>query len=177
MEVVRDLKKFYKLNDMEFTIEEFKQFELSPGAYILLYALVYNDGELMNRIVPISQHKRELQDKGFVKLDEEENIILRQKTLDLQNKLNPEPQFIQFWDKYHEVVKEWNKTDKVPAEKHWKKLTKSEKQLAIDNIQLYYDSLPVYTTGKPAKKARTYLADKNFLDIFKTSNKSRTVGL
>lgn len=168
MEVVRDLKKFYKLNDMEFTIEEFKQFELSPGAYILLYALVYNDGELMNRIVPISQHKRELQDKGFVKLDEEENIILRQKTLDLQNKLNPEPLFEEFWKGYHQYAKQFynnfKATDRDPAEKHWKKLTKAQRQLAIDKYKLFIDASVERNIF--LKKARTYLSDHNFLDEF-----------
>jgi len=150
---------------MEFTIEEFKQFELSPGAYILLYALITNDTELMNKIVFISLDKKELQDKGFIKLAEDEEIIPRQKLIDLQNKLNPEPQFIQFWDKYHEVTG-LKKSDKDAAEKYWKKLTKKEKVLAINNIDAYYDNLPIYAHGKPVKKARTYLGDKNFNDEF-----------
>ena len=36
----------------------------------------------------------------------------------------------------------------------------------LDNIEAYYESLPIYTTGKPVKKARTYLGDKNFNDEF-----------
>jgi hypothetical protein len=53
------------------------------------------------------------------------------------------------------------KTDKDPALKHWKKLTEAERNLAIEKITDYYDSVE---NKKYVKKARTYLADKSFND-------------
>lgn len=164
---------------MEFTIEEFKELGLSPNEYIILYSIVYKDIELQSYIETLLGNAQflacliRLQEYGYIKINVDRSWIERQKLLDLRNKINPEPKFEEFWTKYHEIVKEWNKTDKVPAEKHWKKLTKKEKQLAIDNIQLYYNSLPMYTTGKPVKKARTYLADKNFLDNFEVEEEKK----
>lgn len=158
---------------MEFTIEEFKELNLSPNAYLLLFSIATQDLELQSQINSKCGNSEmrialyELQELGYIKINGDLSWVERQKVLDLRNKISPEPKFEEFWDKYHEIVKEWNKTDKVPTEKYWKKLTKKEKQLAIDNIQSYYDSLPVYTTGKPVKKARTYLSDKNFNDNFK----------
>lgn len=164
---------------MEFTIEEFKELNLSPNAYLLLFSIIIQDLELQSLISAKTGNSElrialfELQELGYIKINGDLSWVERQKVLDLRNKINPEPKFEEFWTKYHEVVKEWNKTDKVPAEKHWKKLTKKEKQLAIDNIQLYYNSLPMYTTGKPVKKARTYLADKNFLDNFEVEEEKK----
>jgi len=70
--------------------------------------------------------------------------------------------FIIFWDKYHETTK-LLKSDKDAAEKYWNKLKATEQQKALENIKLYFDSLP---DKKYCKKARTYLADKNFNDEF-----------
>jgi hypothetical protein len=158
---------------MEFTIQEFKELGLSPNEYMVLYSIVYEDLELRSYIETLLGNAQflvcliRLQEYGYIKINEDRSWTPRQKLLSLQAKINPEPEFEEFWDKYHDIVREWNKTDKIPAEKHWKKLTKKEKQLAFDNIQAYYDSLPMFTTGKPVKKARTYLADKNFNDNFK----------
>ncbi len=76
--------------------------------------------------------------------------------------------FITFWDQYH-LITGLSKTDKEATEKYWKKLKSDEQQKAIDNIKLYYDSL---NDKKYCKKARTYLADKNFNDEFKNSIKA-----
>lgn len=65
-----------------------------------------------------------------------------------------------FWDKYHKITQR-NKTDKEPTEKYWKKLTKAEKQNAIDNISNHFNSV---SDKKYCKKARTYLSDKVFND-------------
>lgn len=71
-----------------------------------------------------------------------------------------------FWNKYHLITNK-QKTDKEPAFKHWNKLNKEDKIKAIENIQLYYNSLK---DTKYCKKARTYLADKNFNDEFNIKN-------
>jgi len=73
--------------------------------------------------------------------------------------------FNDFWDAYHKITS-MPKTDMQPAKKHWNRLTKKERKSALDNIENYFLSLPTYSSGKPIKKARTYLADKNFLDEF-----------
>ena len=78
------------------------------------------------------------------------------------NKDNKEELFLRFWDKYHLITK-LPKTDKDSTMKYWNKLKYLEKGKAIDNIQLYYDSLK---EKKYCKKARTYLSDKNFNDEF-----------
>lgn len=70
--------------------------------------------------------------------------------------------FESFWDLYSDITG-LKKTDRESAEKHWKKLGSDEKQKAIDNIKPYFDSL---NDKKFCKKARTYLADKNFNDEF-----------
>lgn len=150
---------------MKFTFEEFLEFRLSPGAYILLYCLVHEEKDTLDAINFISWDRLELQEAGYIKIDTFDNIVLRQKTLDLRAQINPEPQFDEFWNKYHEITDQ-KKTDLQAALKYWKKLTKTEKRLAIDNIKPYFYSLPVYSTGRPVKKARTYLDDKNFNDEF-----------
>jgi len=76
--------------------------------------------------------------------------------------------FEEFWKKYHEVTG-LKKTDYQAAKKHWGRLTKVHRKLALENIEKYFLSLPTYNSGKPVKKARTYLADKNFLDEFEVA--------
>jgi len=74
-----------------------------------------------------------------------------------------------FWNSYHRIT-EKVKTDKEAAEKYWKKLTPTEKELAINNIQRYADSV---SEKQYMKKARTYLSDKNFNDEFEKVIKPR----
>lgn len=79
--------------------------------------------------------------------------------------------FDYFWDSYHEITKR-TKTDKEAAQKYWKKLKEPEKEKAVEMIKPYFNSL---SDTKYCKKARTYLADKNFNDEY-TINKRGTVG-
>jgi hypothetical protein len=79
--------------------------------------------------------------------------------------------FDHFWDSYHEITKR-TKTDKEAAQKYWKKLKEPEKEKAVEMIKPYFDSL---SDTKYCKKARTYLADKNFNDEY-TINKRGTAG-
>jgi plasmid maintenance system killer protein len=76
-------------------------------------------------------------------------------------------EFSQFWNTYHSITV-LPKTDFQATQKYWNKLSETEQQKAIDNIKLYYDSL---NDKKYCKKARTYLADKNFNDEFKQQKK------
>ena len=70
-----------------------------------------------------------------------------------------------FWESYHDITG-LPKTDKDAALKHWKRLTKKERSLALERIKPYFESL---SNSKYCKKARTYLADKNFNDEFESS--------
>lgn len=74
-------------------------------------------------------------------------------------------EFKDFWKAYHEISGK-DKTDKIPAEKHWKKLSQKEKTLAIEKIKPYVKSI---NDKKYIKKARTYLSDKTFEDEFKST--------
>ncbi len=70
--------------------------------------------------------------------------------------------FEKFWEEYHSVT-EKTKTDRKAALTYWNKLSTDEKNLAIEKISDYAcsNSNKIYL-----KKARTYLADKNFEDEF-----------
>jgi len=95
---------------------------------------------------------RECLDKYEIEIEEEIEIEKGSEKID----------FNIFWDSYHSITS-LKKTDLDAAKKYWKKITKTEQQKAIDNIKLYYDSL---SDKKYCKKARTYLADKNYNDEF-----------
>lgn len=83
-----------------------------------------------------------------------------------ENKNNKEyilsDSFEKFFDLYHKISG-LPKTDKQAAFKYWKKLTMKEREKAIENIKPYINSI---SDKKYIKKARTYLADKNFNDEF-----------
>ena len=74
--------------------------------------------------------------------------------------------FDEFWIAYHKTSG-LSKTDKEAAIKHWNKLSDAEMDKAINMI-------PVFIQNCKAgyiKKARTYLADKNFNDEYQTTNR------
>lgn len=163
---------------MEFRIDKYIESKLSPSSYFILYAIVHQDDEFLYHVrsfLELSLYNKclkELEVNLYIKLDKDNTWILRKKALSLQAEISPEIEFDKFWDKYHEVTGQ-KKTDLQASLKHWKKLTKTEKQLAIDNIKPYFNSLPVYSTGRPIKKARTYLGDKNFNDEFEVIKENR----
>jgi hypothetical protein len=97
----------------------------------------------------------------------EDGYELRQKGKDLFVDSKESITFDVFWDSYHTITK-LPKSDREAASKYWKKLKVSEKTKAFDNVKAYYSSL---SDKKYCKKCRTYLADKNFNDEFKTINK------
>lgn len=91
---------------------------------------------------------------------------------DKKDKNNKEEfQFNSFWDKFHFITNK-PKTDKESSSKYWNKLSLIEKEKAINNIYLYYQSLD---DKKYCKKARTYLSDKNFNDEFKVKQDKFTL--
>ena len=124
-----------------------------------------------------------LEDKLYIKVstnaeanekDGVYSIELRKKTTDLFPE-NKGASFDEFWDKYHEFAKK-PKTDREAAFKHWRRLKASEQQLALDNVENYI-TFVVSTQGRAfIKKARTYLADKNFNDEFGTKHSPPNTG-
>lgn len=72
-----------------------------------------------------------------------------------------EDQFLAFWDFYHSETK-LPKTDLAKAERAWRSLTATERQIAIARITEYV------AANKPGyfKKACNYLLDKSFSDDF-----------
>ena len=77
-----------------------------------------------------------------------------------------DPQFLCFFETYHRLSGK-PKTDQKAAYNHWQKMSKKDKQSAIDKIELYVDSI---SDSRYIKKARTYLRDKNYEDEFKLVN-------
>lgn len=101
----------------------------------------------------------------------EDGWELRSKALSLFQNKDTRIDFEVFWKNYHEITG-LPKTDREAAQKYWKKLTNKETIQANSNIENYYNSLK---DKKYCKKARTYLADKNFNDEFIVTTKDWTV--
>lgn len=116
---------------------------------------------------------KSLEDKLYIKFyynnDGEPHIELRKKATDLFV-IDTEIDFDAFWDKYHEITTK-PKTDREAAHKHWRRLKPKERILAFNNIENYKDSVGDI---RYIKKARTYLADKNFYDEFETETNDWT---
>jgi len=142
--------------------------ELTPGELMYLKAIYTDNSRFKSKfekVYPdyIDGLKVSLENKMFIKIADD-NIMLREKALQLfeQNKEN----FDYFWKKYHEITK-LPKTDSKSAFTKWKGLSSKDKSTAIDNIEKYYNSL---NNKMYCKKARTYLADRNFEDEFVVNN-------
>lgn len=105
-------------------------------------------------------NKTSLGDANAMRTQSEGNAIKESKVK--KKKENNIKDFDPFWDSYHSVTG-LNKSDKEAALKCWNKLNPGEQQKAIDNVKPYFDSLK---DKQYCKKARTYLADKNFNDEF-----------
>lgn len=71
-------------------------------------------------------------------------------------------QFLNFWDAYYEVV-QLPRKNIGKAEKEWNRLSKEERELAVENISNYYYSL---TDTRYLLQPANYLANKAFLDEF-----------
>ena len=100
---------------------------------------------------------------------------LESKNLEVSKKesnMHKKKLFDEFWTSYHLICNQ-KKTDREPALKRFNRLTVIEQQKAIDNIKKYYLSL---SDVKYCKKARTYLADKNFNDEFSNPKKPKLTG-
>ena len=130
-----------------------------------------------NNQSPEYQYLYELQSLMYIKIIKEDDtiidIVLRKKATDLF----PESKgaaFEEFWDKYHQIIKEWRKSDRFAAEKVWKRMTVKEKNTAIENIQTYYDSAQVIKGRKVVHKARTYLTNKLYNDEFESEDSDWT---
>ena len=70
--------------------------------------------------------------------------------------------FAGFWDLYHRITQK-DKINIARARKEWKKLTVTEKKLALENIEEYYTH---QKDIRFCKQAATYLEDKAFLNEY-----------
>lgn len=126
----------------------------------VIMALI-NSGENIEEYHYSKHILQNLEDNMYIKLSEN-NWLLRGKGRELfESKASVT--FEEFWNHYHTVT-HLAKTDRAAAEKYWKKLKPKEKELAIEKVQAYYNSL---NDKKFCRKARTYLENKNFNDEFK----------
>jgi hypothetical protein len=163
---------FKKLSNSELTINE----------YILLHILFQGGGQNFIDIwenlnttdrLEIADLLSRLEGKMYIKLFYEsgdlEEIEFRKKTLDLFQ-YRTGISFEDFWNKYHEVTG-LSKTDREPTLRYWKSLRIKEKENAINNIENYWNNL---NDKRYCKKARTYLRDKNFNDIYEDKNEDWT---
>lgn len=152
-----------------------KRIKLTPDEYCILWCLFNScspdwiDLGTKEDYQYYVNNLKSLEQKLWIKKLSGE-IEFRKKSEDLF-KDEDDVDFEDFWDKYHDVVKERKKTDKVPAEKYWIKMSRAEKRKAYSSIQSYYDSVDNKTY---CKKARTYLSDKNYNDEFIIKNKQST---
>lgn len=133
---------------------------LSVEKFVTLQAVV-EEVDLPHFRLSSDEIVSELEADMYIKVIDDE-IFPRQKAIDLFKAESKTVTFEDFWTAWHEITKQ-PKTDKVAAEKHWRRLKNKEKQLAIRQIENYYKSL---SDKRFCKKARTYLADKNFYDEF-----------
>lgn len=100
--------------------------------------------------------------QASVKQNQTKEKKVKESKENIQKKDN---RFMLFWESYHNITG-LPKTDIEAASKYWLKLTEAEQELAIneDKIKAYKQSV---SEPKYIKKARTYLADKNFNDEYK----------
>ena len=126
----------------------------------VIMALI-NSGENIEKYHYSKHILQNLEDNMYIKLSEN-NWLLRGKGRELfESKTSVT--FEEFWNHYH-IVTHLAKTDRAAAEKYWKRLKPKEKELAVEKVQAYYNSL---NDKKFCRKARTYLENKNFNDEFK----------
>lgn len=101
-----------------------------------------------------------------VEVEYEEEIEVESKL-----EIKPNNDFYIFWESYHDITGK-PKTDKKRTSELWDKLTIEEKANAKKNIKPFAD---LFSDPKYRKKARTYLADKNFNDEFQTKTNTKSV--
>ena len=85
------------------------------------------------------------------------------------NVKNIEEQFEIFWNYYHETTNK-PKTDRDAAFKYFKQLTLEERRKAYEKVEDYKRSV---NDPKYIKKARTYLADRNFNDELRPAKREQ----
>lgn len=148
--------------------KEIKKSNLHIEEYIFLYMLYkeedWNEYPWLLDKISLQQMIHNLEQQLWI-INGESGYMLRNKGLELfDSKDTQTVSFDIFWNVYHTVT-HLAKTDKDATIKYWKKLKPKEKIKAIENVQLYYDSL---NDKKFCRKARTYLENKNFNDEFKS---------
>lgn len=147
MELTIDLKKLGKsgLFLEDFCILALINLGIDPNDYNLSDKYVIKDLE-ENMYIRTTDEGYELRGRGRELFESKASVT-----------------FEEFWNHYHTVT-HLAKTDRAATEKYWKRLKPKEKELAVEKVQAYYNSL---NDKKFCRKARTYLENKNFNDEFK----------
>ena len=148
------------MSELVINVDLLEKSGLSIEKFVTLQAIV-EEVDLPHFRLSSDEIISELEADMYIKVIGDE-IFPRQKAIDLFKAESKTVSFEEFWERWHETTKQ-PKTDKVAAEKHWRRLKNKEKHLAIKHIEKYYRSL---SDKRFCKKARTYLADKNFYDEF-----------
>lgn len=146
--------------------------------YFVLYLLFHKEIGDLDRMFPFEGEQDvllHLQANNYVRIEGHcwKSIVITFKVKELfSDTVDMKPEkvvgFETFWKMYHAITKK-PKVDKSPAEKYWKKLSPQEKQKAVNSkvLEDYCNNVDF----KYRKKARTYLADKNFDDEWTVSKK------
>ena len=155
--------------------------DLTISELILLKCICEGDKELFEILItklcifgydaPLSEIVA-LQEKLYIKIMNNtfEGLILREKGKKFKNN-TVAVDFEEFWKQYHKITK-LRPTDKAEALKFWKRLKKSEIELAMNNIEAYYNSC-----GKYTRKAKYYLEYRLFNDEFKVADKAMSISI
>lgn len=157
------------MQDLIINVKLFEKSGLSLEKFVYLQILVeeiehdFDYSQFFS--VPTNVVLSELERGMYIKVIDGQ-VFPRQGALDLFGVKQNDTTFEEFWERYHQITGK-PKTDKNPAEKHFRRLTKKQKKQALDMIEPYFNSL---NDSRYCKKARTYLADKNFQDEYLTEH-------
>ena len=145
--------------------------DLTISELVLLKCICEGDNDLFTKVKELVDDLVagvptiwKLQEKLYIKImnDTFEGLVLREKGEKFKSS-NVAVDFEEFWKKYHKITK-LRPTDKAEAIKFWKRLKKNEIELAMNNIEAYYNSC-----GKYTRKAKYYLGYRLFNDEFKVA--------
>lgn len=157
-----------QLIDLWATKKQKVLFKQGLESFIYLYLLYNKENKMIHKMFSFMRDEyiqdtiiENLKYNLFIVEEDNGEFILTDKANELFEII--ETSFEDFWEHYHRITDK-PKTDKEPAKKHWKKLTTIERTRALDvNIITAYAT---NTDIRYRKKARTYLADKNFNDEY-----------
>lgn len=136
------------MNKIEIDLDILKETKLTPNNFVILYCL-YHEIEF------VIEEYLDLELLGYIKLDEDNKIVLRQKTIDLfkTNKIPTKlSELILFVDKYRELFPQGVKSGGY--------LIKGDKQGCITKFKSFIKKYPEYTQEEILDATKAYLDGK-----------------